>query len=87
MKLFMVEAILICSLSSILATAFGVGVMNIVNNKVRADVKINPYDILVWDWPMSLIIVALTFAIFIFTAIVPIVKYGKKAPIQVIRNN
>lgn len=87
MKIFLVEAIVICTLSCIFATIFGVLVMNFVNKTVRAGVKINPYDLLLWDYPMSIVITLGAFVLFLFTAIIPILNYAKKQPIQVIRNN
>ena len=74
-------------MSSILSTIAGVIVMNVVNGNNKAEIKINPYDILVWDWPLSLVVVLVAFVVFTLTAVVPIMKYGKKTPIEVIRGN
>lgn len=87
MKIFMIEALFICTLSSILSTIAGVIVMNVVNGNNKAEIMINPYDILVWDWPLSLAVVLVAFVVFTLTAVVPIMKYGKKTPIEVIRGN
>ncbi len=87
MKIFGMEAIIICTISSILSTIAGVVVMNIVNKTARANIKINPYDILVWNYSVSIVVIVITFVLFISTAIIPIMNYGKKTPIEVIRGN
>ncbi len=84
-KIFLIEAFVICTLSCIFATIFGIFVTNFVNGSVRADVKINPYDLLIWDWLLAMAIILISSIIFLFTAVIPIFNYAKKPPIQVIR--
>ncbi len=85
-KIFLVEAVLICVLSCIFAMMLNVTVISVVNKTVRSGVEINPYNLLWWDVPMSAIIVVITFVLFLFVAIMPIFKYAMKPPIEIIRN-
>ncbi len=85
-KMFLVEAVMICTISCAVSTTLSGMVVSVVNKTVRNGIKLNPYDLLWFDIPISVITILITFLLFLFAAIVPILKYSKKTPIEIIRN-